>query len=309
MTAHAGIDSPLMLGVMEIGVFLSLVLFGVVAFHGCLYFRDSQADTVGLKVLVGSILFFELCHSVASCHAIYFFTVTLAGFPEQQKPYSLASLFLFEPLVTALVQGFFACRIWLLSGRIHVSLICWSLALLRFVGGMAMAVEALLDVPLQPNYFHLQDVYGWLITSVLIFGAVLDVLIAVWLGFYIRQLYTSYKLPRSEELIHRRATFTIQTGMITSLASIVVVIFLQSMRHSLTWLALYTVLPKLYSNSLLVSYVLSFTISQQSSKPGKAQRPSAKPEYCSCAVGILKTLQHRNVYRASQSRRNPDHYI
>ncbi|KAF7337378.1 hypothetical protein MSAN_02263900 [Mycena sanguinolenta] len=254
MTAY-GVDSPAILGALEIGVFLNLVIFGVVAFQGRLYFQNCP-DKVGLKLLVGSILFFELCHSVASCHAIYFLTVTLAGIPEQQKlanSYSLALLFVFEPLVTGLVQGFFACRVWLLSGRTHISLICWGLCLLRFVGGVAMAVEAFLNVPLELDYFHLQDAYGWLITSTLTFNAVLDVLMAVSLGFYIRQLYTSYDLPRSEELMHRRAAFTIQTRLITSLTSIVIVIFLQSMKHNLIWLALYIVLPKLYSNSLLVS--------------------------------------------------------
>jgi len=251
-----GVDSPLVLGVLEIGVFLSLVLFGVVAFQGYLYFRNCQADTVGLRVLVGSILFFELGHSVASCHAIYYFTVVLAGVPELQKPansYSLSLLPVFETLITTVVQGFFAYRIWILSGRIHISLVCWGLGFLRLLGGMAVAVVSFLDVPLEPDYFHLQDTYGWVITSALNVGAVLDVLIAVSLCIYIRKLYTPYNLPRSEELIHRLVTFTIQTGLITSLTSVAVVIAFQTMKHNFIWLALYTFLAHLYSNSLLVS--------------------------------------------------------
>ncbi|KAJ6464853.1 hypothetical protein C8R45DRAFT_1023395 [Mycena sanguinolenta] len=251
-----GVDSPLILGVLEIGVFLSLVLFGVVTFQGYLYFRNCQADTVGLRFLVGSILFFELCHSVASCHAIYYFTVVLAGVPELQKPansYSVSLLPVFETLITSVVQGFFAYRIWILSGRIHISLVCWGLGFLRLVGGMAMAVVAFLDVPLEPDYFHLQDTYGWVITSALFVGAVLDVLIAVSMCVYIRKLYTPYNLPRSEELIHRLVTFTIQTGLITSLTSVAVVIAFQTMKHNFIWLALYTFLAQLYSNSLLVS--------------------------------------------------------
>ncbi|KAF7337380.1 hypothetical protein MSAN_02264100 [Mycena sanguinolenta] len=251
-----GVDSPLILGVMEIGVFLSLMLFGVVAFQGYLYFRNCLADTVGLRVLVGSILIFELCHSVASCHVIYYFTVVLAGVPELQKPsnsYSLSSLPLFETLITSVVQGFFAYRIWILSSRIYISLICWGLGFLRLLGGMAMAAVAFLDVPLEPNYFHVQNTYGWVITSALNVGAVLDVLIAVSLCVYIPKLYTPYNLPRSEELIHRLVTFTIQTGLITSLTSVAVVIAFQTMKHNFIWLALYTFLANLYSNSLLVA--------------------------------------------------------
>jgi len=251
-----GVDTPLILGVMEIGVFLSLIMFGVVSLQGYVYFRNCGSDRTGLKLLVGSVLFLELCHSVASCHAIYYFTVILAGVPELEKAansYSLSILAVFETLITALVQGFFAYRIRLLSGRMYISLICWALCFLRLVGGMAMAVEAFADIPLEPDYFHFQDTYGWVITSALNVGVVLDLLITISLCFYIRQLYTPYNLPRSEELIHRLISWTIQTGLITSLTSVAVVIAFQTMKHNFIWLALYTFLAKLYSNSLLVS--------------------------------------------------------
>jgi hypothetical protein len=77
--------------------------------------------------------------------------------------------------------------------------VCWALCLLRFIGGMGVAAEGFLDVPREPDYFRLQDTYGWLITSSLNVGAVLDVLIAVSLCFYIRRLYTPYNLPKYAE--------------------------------------------------------------------------------------------------------------
>ncbi|KAJ6482287.1 hypothetical protein C8R47DRAFT_1133555, partial [Mycena vitilis] len=251
-----GVDTPLILGVMEIGVFLSLVLFGVVALQGCVYFHNCRSDRAGLKILVGSVLIFELGHSIASCHAIYYFTVTLAGVPELDKAansYSLSLLPVFETLIIALVQAFFAYRIRILSGRIYISLICWALCFLRVVGGLSMATESFLDLPLEPDYFHFQDTYGWVITSALNVGAVLDVLITLSMCVYIRQLYTAYSFPRSEQLIHRLIVWTIQTGLMTSLTSIAVVITFQTMKHNFIWVALYTFLAKLYSNSLLVS--------------------------------------------------------
>jgi len=251
-----GVDSPAILGVLEIGVFLSLVMFGVVASQAVIYFKNSGSDRFGLKLLVGSVLFFELCHSVASCDAIYYFTITLAGVPELDKAansYGISLLAVFETIITALVQGFFVYRIRLLSGRWHISFVSCVLGFLRLLGGMGVAAEGFLDIPLEPDYFHLQDTYGWLITSALFFGAVLDVLITASLCYYIRQLYTPYNLPKSEELIHRLITFTIQTGLITSVMSVAVVIAFQTMKHNFVWLALYTFLAKLYSNSLLVS--------------------------------------------------------
>ncbi|KAJ6506155.1 hypothetical protein C8R47DRAFT_110068 [Mycena vitilis] len=251
-----GVDTPLILGAMEIGVFLGLVLFGVVALQGYVYFRSCRPDSPGLKILVGSVLIFELCHSIAGCLSIYYFTVVLAGVPELEKPansYSVSYLPVFETLITALVQGFFAYRIRLLSGRIWISLICWALGVLRFIGGMAMAAESFIDVALEPDYFHLQSTYGLLITSALNVGAVLDLLITLSLCFYMRKLYTPNTFARSEALIHRLIVWTIQRGLITSLTSVAVVIAFQTMKRNFVWLALYTFLAKLYSNSLLVS--------------------------------------------------------
>ncbi|KAJ7166207.1 hypothetical protein C8R46DRAFT_1276068 [Mycena filopes] len=235
-----GLDAPLNLGVMEIGLFISLVLFGVVVQQGYVYFNNCRSDRAGLKLLVGTVLLLELCHSVSACNAIYYFTVGLAGIPELEKPansYSLSFTPFLETLITALVQGFFG----------------YLLCVARLVGGVAVGVEGFLDVPLEPDYFHLQDTYGWIITSALFVGAALDVFITACLCFYIRKLYTPYNLPKSEELIHRLITWTIQTGLITSVTSVAVVIAFQTMKHNFVWLALYTFLAKFYSNSLLVS--------------------------------------------------------
>ncbi|KAJ7277434.1 hypothetical protein C8J57DRAFT_185307 [Mycena rebaudengoi] len=251
-----GVDSPLILGVLELGVFFSLIMFGVVALQGYVYFRHCRADQAGLKVLVGLVLILELSHTVAAAHSIYYFTIVTAGLPELEKPantYSLSILSIFETLITALVQGFFAYRIHLLSGRVSISVVCWILCVLRFVGGMGVGAKCILDVPIQPNYFHLQDQYGWVITSALTVGAVLDLLITVSMCVYIRRLYTPYTLPKGEELIHGLISWTIQTGLITSLTSVAVVITFLTMKHNFIWLALYTFLAKLYSNSLLVS--------------------------------------------------------
>ncbi|KAJ7617856.1 hypothetical protein FB45DRAFT_215511 [Roridomyces roridus] len=200
--------------------------------------------------------FLEVFHSIASCQAIYYFTIVLAGVPELEKPansYALSITPVFETLITALVQGFFTYRIRILSGRIHLSAFCWGLGLLRFIGGMAMSAEALLDVPREPDYFVLQDTYGWLITCALNIGAVLDVVICVAMCKYLKRMYSAYNFPRSDKLIDRLVSWTIQTGFITSMTSVAVVISFQTMKHNFVWFALYTFLAKLYTNSLLVS--------------------------------------------------------
>ncbi|KAJ7617853.1 hypothetical protein FB45DRAFT_215491 [Roridomyces roridus] len=176
--------------------------------------------------------------------------------PELEKPansYALSLTPVFETIITALVQSFFTYRIRVLSGSIRLSVFCWALCLLRFIGGIAMSAVAILDVSLEPDYFHLQNTYGWLITSALNVGAITDVVICVAMCKYLKRMYSAYNFPRSDKLITRLVSWTIQTGLITSMTSVVVVISFQTMKHNFVWLALYTFLAKLYTNSLLVS--------------------------------------------------------
>jgi len=301
-----GVDAPLLLGVVEMGVFFSLVLFGVVAFQGYVYFCSCHSDKAGLKLLVGCVLFFELCHSVSFCHAIYYFTVVLAGVPELDKAansYSLSLTPVFETLITVLVQAFFAYRIRLLSGRLHISLVCWSLCLLRLISGMALAAEAFLDVPREPDYFQLQDNYGWIITAALTVGVVQDLIICVSLCFYIRQLYTPYNLPKSEKLIHRLIVWTIQTGLITSIISVAVVVSFQTMKHNFVWIALYTFLAKLYSNSLLVSLNARQKNCQTVRAPSPKAWDASRPPTPNLTIEITRT---RSTYVDGVSTRGPE---
>ncbi|KAF7300456.1 hypothetical protein HMN09_00929500 [Mycena chlorophos] len=223
-----GIDSPFLLGALEFGVFASSILFGVVALQGYQYFaHSSNEDTRWLKLFVCSLLALETAHTIAAGHVVYYFTVTQAGTPELEKKansYSLSVLPVFETIITALVQGFFAYRIRILSGRWILPGICGFLGVLRLVAGLAMAAESFRDVPLEPDYFHYQDTYSWIITSALDVGVMLDILITLSLCFYIRQLYSAYNLPRGERLIARLIAWSIQTGLITSITSMAVVI-------------------------------------------------------------------------------------
>ncbi|KAF7291373.1 hypothetical protein MIND_01281800 [Mycena indigotica] len=247
-----GVESPLILGVLEIGVFVSVFLFGIVALQGYIYWRSAAEDRLWLRIFVGTLLILELAHTISACHAVYFFTILEAGVPELERvanSYSLAVTPVFETAITAMVQGFFTYRIYLLSGRKLIPGICASLGLARLVGGLAMAVEGVNDVPLQPNGFHYQNTYGWVITTALDIGVVLDVLITLSLCFYMRKLYDPYNLPGGEVLLDRMILWTIETGLITSLTSVTVVIAFTTMKYNYVWLALYTLLAKCNLNS------------------------------------------------------------
>jgi len=239
------------LGALEIALALGLMLYGTALTQGYIYYKRSSGDRRFLKIFVGVLLFLETAHSTTTIHTIYYITVTKASHPTANS-YPLSGSVVVETLITVLVQCYFVFRIYKLSGRLTIPFICWLFSMSRFIGGMALGVESFLDVPRQPDGFWLLASYGWLITASLTVGAAADILIAASMCFYLRRLASPTNQHSTAAILDRLIFWSIQTGLVTSLASVASIICFQAMEN-LVWLAVYMILAKLYSNSMLVS--------------------------------------------------------
>ncbi|KAF5371489.1 hypothetical protein D9615_009643 [Tricholomella constricta] len=203
------------LGSMEIALATSLVLFGVLIIQAYNYYQNYE-DRLWLKTLVTLVSVLEAFHTYAITHTIYYTTVTLAECTlAGPNSYPLTTGVVLETLITALVQCFFAYRIYRLSGKLYVSTICWTLSFLRLGGGLVLAGESYLNVPNQTDDFVLTNNYGWLITLALAVGAFVDVLIALSLCYYIKRLAPCTHSQSTGALVDRLMTWTIHTGLIT----------------------------------------------------------------------------------------------
>jgi len=173
------------------------VLFGIVIMQGYMYFQTQTNDRKFLKVLASIIMILEVAHSIVITHTIYLITVTMAGRTDfGPNSYPLSAGVVFETLITALVQSFFAYRIYRLVGKPYISIVCWALSLLRLGGGLALAAESFLDVPKQTREMHFTSRFGWLITLAVGVGAFVDVLIAAFLCYYLKRLSSPFQLKR-----------------------------------------------------------------------------------------------------------------
>ncbi|KAF8958190.1 hypothetical protein BDZ97DRAFT_1923931 [Flammula alnicola] len=226
-------------------------------------------DRLGLKLLVSALLFLESAHSFTASQTIYYDTVTKWK-SAKANSYPLSTTVMIETLITIIVQvldvfkdlleitaadklqSFFSLRIYRLSGRFTISIACFSLAFLRFLGGTVVTAEIYKDVPNNPNGIGYVLQWGWLITASLALGVAADVLIAISMLYYLRKLASPTNLKSTTQIINRLVRWSLQTGLITSVGSITVIISFQAMGN-MVWFGLYVILAKLYSNSLLVS--------------------------------------------------------
>ncbi|KAG6908627.1 hypothetical protein DXG01_003952 [Tephrocybe rancida] len=198
------------LGSMEIALAISLILFGIIIIQAYNYYQNFQ-DRWLLRSLVTVVLTLEAFHTFTIAHNIYLTTVTHAGRKDiGPNSYPLTTGVVLETLITSLVQSYFSYRIYRLSKRLPIPVICWTLSFLRLVGGLALAVESYRNVPLLSNAIALTESFGWLITLAVSVGAAVDVLIAVSLCYYIKRLAPPDPSQSIGALVDRLMTYTIR---------------------------------------------------------------------------------------------------
>ncbi|KAJ6464851.1 hypothetical protein C8R45DRAFT_1023380, partial [Mycena sanguinolenta] len=159
----------------------------------------------------------------------------------------------FETLITLLVQAYYVLRVYRFSKNAWISAFLSTLCLLRFGGGVTISVESFMNLRHEPDYFSVQNRFGWVITTVLSLGASVDVLVASSICVYVHRWAAAPRMKTTSELIHRVMFWSIRTGLITSFVSVAVVICFQTMQDNYVWIGIFAILGKLYSNCLLAS--------------------------------------------------------
>jgi hypothetical protein len=80
-----------------------------------------------------------------------------------------------------MVQGFFSYRLFLLLSFRWVAYMCWALALVRF--GLSCGVTAVGFTV--PSLVYFETKLAWLLTSLLVIGAFVDIAIAIALTSFL----------------------------------------------------------------------------------------------------------------------------
>ncbi|KAJ7157611.1 hypothetical protein C8R43DRAFT_1182976 [Mycena crocata] len=243
-------DANLTLGAFQIGVLVSYMLFGVTTTQAYIYSNRFPEDPRRIKYLVLFVWLCELGHAMCIGHTLYTTTITNYGHPERlaRAPASLSAALFFSGFVGASVQGFFATRIYTFGKNLIISCICWFLSFLRMVASIAGFVFALQMTTLA----QYETDYGWLLSTILIIGAVVDLIIAITLVYHLsKHRHMAYK--RTIAVMDKLIKWTIETGVITSAGGIITLVCFQTMKENYIWLGFFAVMARLFSNSLFAS--------------------------------------------------------
>ncbi|KAJ7110614.1 hypothetical protein C8R44DRAFT_883745 [Mycena epipterygia] len=223
------------LGALLIGTLVSYALFGVTTTQAYIYYGRFPNDSRKLKAMVAAVWCGELGHLICIGHSLYVMVITDYGHPERlaHLPASLFVATSLGGLVSSSVQSFFAYRIYALSNSLWIPCICWALSVFRVVPSSISA-------------------FNWLFVTVWTVSVVNDVLIAGTLVFLLYR-ERGHARKRTTAVVDKLIAWTIETGVVTSIAGIIMLGFFAWMRSNFIWMAWFLVITRLFSNSLLAS--------------------------------------------------------
>ncbi|KAJ7112915.1 hypothetical protein C8R44DRAFT_233603 [Mycena epipterygia] len=236
----------LSLGALEIGVLLSSTLWGVTTVQFYIYLTAPNKDPWWTKALVYIVWILESLHTIFAWAYIYRLTVTFYGVPAAlaADEWTLSASSLFDGIIGAIVQMFFAYRVRMFSNS-------WAITSVVWVGSLFQLACTLSITILTPRFsiaeFALR--FGWLFEAALATNLIVDVINTGALSYYLSRGRTGFK--STDRVLEKLVTWTVETGLITAIAAALQLAFLKALPNTALWIGISLFYAKLYSNSFL----------------------------------------------------------
>ncbi|KAF7966305.1 hypothetical protein HWV62_39201 [Athelia sp. TMB] len=234
-------------GLILIGVFISLILFGIIVSQVFTYFQHCEKDALWQKLFVGALFALDTLSSVLAMAWMYYLLIDNWGQPTAfaSGDWLLAADPMLAGAVAFMVQLFFAWRIHVIARTPWQTLGILLCAALTLCGGLGTGV-AVLWVKEYARFASFKPVAAvWLLAA-----SVGDIAITVALTYHLRRRKGTFKA--TDRLLDRIIQLTIQNGLLTALVAVVdIALYLST--PTPYHIALSFLMPKLYSNTVLSS--------------------------------------------------------
>ncbi|KAJ7200034.1 hypothetical protein GGX14DRAFT_524974, partial [Mycena pura] len=216
---------------LQIGVLISGMLFGVTTAQAYIYYQRFPEDRFLVKTTVYcATRLCETVHVICAAHTLYSFTITDYGHPDRllgQVPWSLPVVVLLTALIAVCVQAFFSFRIYALSKRLLMPCFTWALSFVRGLAGITIFVARLRAVTLSEYVAN----WKWLALTTWALSAADDITITTTL-VYLLYKQRNHDHKRTTALVDKIILWTMETGLMTSTFSLVTLICFRTMESN-----------------------------------------------------------------------------
>ncbi|KAJ8073895.1 hypothetical protein PM082_012173 [Marasmius tenuissimus] len=255
------------LGMTLLGFLFSTILYGLFLSQVYTYYKRFPRDSITVKLLVFGTAFFNTVSVVLVTHSCWYYFVTTGNM--KVAVWSMNVELVISMMISGLAEGFLIYRVWMLScRRTFLTGLLIIFAATHFVCGIGtwLSVRGTSQNPIwlysiggtisgetrPPKKTSLQLTRThWQIPSImkLSSAAVCDTGIAISLCYYLQQKRTGYR--RTDEIIDYLMILAINSGCLTSLASISCLLTYLISPKNWVYLALCFVISRLYANTFL----------------------------------------------------------
>ncbi|KAK0506642.1 hypothetical protein EDD18DRAFT_38940 [Armillaria luteobubalina] len=246
----SGMNVLLLAGPLLLGYMWGSCLYGVLLVQFCLYYHQCN-DPRGVKIFVWLLFVVETTFAAFSNIAAWNNfgkdwgnTDTLYSIDWSWKPLTPLNGF-----IALMAQSFYVWRIWILT-RNH-----WTCIIIECIAVMQCAVAFYLGITVVSRKGIIQDLHSvnpiislWLLSS-----AACDLMITASIVSVLWRARANSKFRSTSKVVTKLIWYTIETGLITSLAVILqLTLWLTSSQYNFHFICFFTV-GKLYSNTLLAT--------------------------------------------------------
>ncbi|KAH8917070.1 hypothetical protein BT69DRAFT_676708 [Atractiella rhizophila] len=235
------------IGAYSVGSIITFVLSGWTLHQALAYFNNYPNDSWRIKAVVGVLAFLNTLHVIFTSHNLYHWTVIKFGHLEEFNivPFSYGANFGVLGLTTAIVQIWYASRIYVLSGRKKIfPIIVTFLAIFQLGWSFGAMIRNGFILKKQSEFHTFSyGAYSWLLSA-----GLADFIIVVSMIFYLTK--TRQGFNGTTAIISRIIRLTLETNLLTSILAILDLILFLSIQSG--WnVAINISLTPLYINSLL----------------------------------------------------------
>ncbi|KAE9401217.1 hypothetical protein BT96DRAFT_612723 [Gymnopus androsaceus JB14] len=239
-------DVKLSFGPMLIGVFLNMILYGVLINQAYFYFQTYKSDAGWIQILVVYLFVIETANTAIDMAMMY--QPLIAGYGTQQAVENFPTLFMTEPIIIVLIstpiQCFFAWRIQKITNTYWIPIVIVVLSMASTAGGFITGVKiAIIKLFIKKPELHWPALL-WFLPS-----CAADLLITATLVRGLSQRKTGF--TTTDSMIDKLIRLTVQTGMLTAICAIGDVIFFLVLPHTALNFLWDLSLSKLYTNCLM----------------------------------------------------------
>ncbi|KAI8970728.1 hypothetical protein BD414DRAFT_540744 [Trametes punicea] len=216
------------LGAVYLGVVIGVMFYGLTVHQSYRYYKLYPTDRPYIKVLVSVIIFLESLHTMLWIFIGFHYTISesfnLTG--TLKCHWTVRSTFILTSMAVYSCQTFYCCRVYLTFG---------------FVAGVEAFLYVREIVDLHRVSWKVSAAYGFAVSS--------DLILTGALVFVLHRSRTESK--RTNSILDVLIIYTINTGLLTSIVSLLAFLFALVLPGNLIYAGVSIVGAKLYANSVL----------------------------------------------------------